>query len=326
MKYHGRRSEAGIAAITAILVVAIAALLAVDLAWQVNLNMRRTEVSLARNQAIQVALGAELLAKAALRRDFEEDSKNKARRDDPEELWNTDITYPVDGGGAVRGKLSGMQGRFNLNNLIRNDKKNQASFDQFVRLLEILGLDPNLAPKVLDWIDPNQQEEFSGAEDNTYTGKTPPYRTANTFFTTTSELLAVDGFLDPENPENNPYDVLERYVAALPPDTRINVNTAEEAVLTSLADAGPISSADPFIRNRPYCGILVGSGTCAAFMDDANNLVTPEFANQFLDVATNYFQLKVLVTLGTHRLTMYSLLYRDETGIVNTRLRYFDTK
>ena len=39
-------------------------------------------------------------------------------------------------------------------------------------------------------------EEIGGAEDGVYTSRTPPYRTANTWFTTTTELMAVDGVID----------------------------------------------------------------------------------------------------------------------------------
>ena len=61
-------------------------------------------------------------------------------------------------------------------------------------------------------------------------------------------------------------------------------------------------------------------------MADAGDLIDADFANKFLDVGSNFFQLKVLVTLGTTQFTMYSLLYRDSNGLVTTKLRYFDTK
>ena len=59
---------------------------------------------------------------------------------------------------------------------------------------------------------------------------------------------------------------------------------------------------------------------------DAKDIVDDAFITNHLDVISSYFQLKVLVTLGTAQLTMYSLLYRDANGVVTTSLRYFDTK
>ena len=63
---YGLRQR-GIAALTAILVVALASILAVELAWEVNLDIRRTENMLLRDQARQIALGAEIMAIDELR-------------------------------------------------------------------------------------------------------------------------------------------------------------------------------------------------------------------------------------------------------------------
>jgi general secretion pathway protein K len=327
--------QRGIAAITAILVVALASILAVELAWELNLDIRRTENMLLRDQARQIALGAELMAADELRKDYEKDAENDLFCDDLTERWNTDLTFPVDGG-AVRGKLSGMQGRFNLNNLIdaANKEDDPETFNQFKRLLTALELDTEIAPKVLDWIDPNQIAEFGGAEDGVYTAKSPPYLTANTWFTTTTELLAIDGFVDPAEPDPSIFKLLERYVAALPSGTKINVNTAEDPVLASFAESASLATAERLRANRPYCQLWdepnAAGASGVSFWDDAKDIIGDEnqaFVTENLEIATEYFQLKVAVTLGTTQLTMYSLMHRDPVqGLVTTRLRYFDTK
>jgi general secretion pathway protein K len=317
--------QRGIAAITAILVVAMATILAVNLAWELNLDIRRTQNLLLRTQARQFALGAELIAADALRRDFEKDQEDETFCDYAGESWDTELTLPFEGG-TVQGRLTDMQGRFNLNNLIEDGQKNPVAIDHFQRLLDVLGLDPDIAPKVLDWIDPDQIAELGGAEDGVYTSRDPPYRTADTWLTTTTELLAIDGLIDPDSSDDSAFRTLERYVAALPPGQKINVNTAEDAVLLSLSTNPGSTSAAALRANREYCEILTGGPDSAAFMDDADGVVDVDFANTQLTVQTNYFQLKVLVTLGTMQLTMYSLLYRDAGGVVTTSLRYFDTK
>ena len=320
--------QRGIAALTALLVVALATILAADLAWELHLDIRRSESALLRNQARQFALGAEIMAADALRQDYKKDEEENAFCDHSGERWATELTLPFEGG-TVRGSLTSLQGRFHLNNLAATGRKDVQVFEQFERLLDTLGLDVGLAPKVLDWIDPDQSEVLGGAEDSVYTSRQPPYRTANTWFTTTTELLAVDGMLDLEESNDEVFRLLERYVSALPPNdgqpARINVNTAEGPVLISLCTDGATSCAETLKANRPYCTLLTGTGD-SAFMDDAEGLVDPVFANEYLDVVTNFFQLKVLVTLGTTRLTMYSLLHRDSDGLVTTSLRFFDTK
>jgi general secretion pathway protein K len=318
----GRQS--GIAAVTALLVVALATMLAADLAWELHLDIRRSESLLLRNQAKQFALGAEIMAMEALSQDFEDDKEANEFCDYPGEGWDTEMSLPFEGG-TVRGQISDQQGRFNLNNLAPTGKKDPRAYQQFELLLETLDLGRELAPRVLDWIDPDQAEEFGGAEDNAYTSMTPPYRAANTWFTTTSELLAVQGVIDPEEPNGDRFELLERYVSALPPGEKTNVNSAEDPVLLSFAINTGSVDAETLRANRPYCNLLTGSGN-GAFMDDADGIVEPDFANDFLEVSSNFFQLKVLVTLGSMEDTMYSLLHRDSNGAVTTSLRYFDTK
>jgi len=317
--------QRGIAMVTALLVVALATILAAELAWEVHVDIQRSQSMMLRNQAIQFALGAELMAADGLRKDFEADAENNQHCDYPGEGWNEEITLPFEGG-TVRGKITDLQGRFNLNNLLRNGTKDQQAVDFFTRLLELLQLDRDLAMRVLDWIDPDQVEEFGGAEDGTYTGQIPPYRTANTWLTTTTELMAVDGFIDPLAPTRDKYRLLERYVAALPSGQKINVNSAEDPVLLAFSSDSGTRDAAALRANRPYCSLLVAEGTGNSFMADAQGVVDENFANEYLDVGSSFFQLKVLVTLGTSQLTMYSLIYRDSNGLVTTRLRYFDTK
>jgi len=324
---HPPKQQRGIAAITALLVVAIATILAAELAWDLHVDIQRTESMLLRNQAIQFAIGAELMAADGLRKDYESDAEDNQHCDYPGEGWDEEITLPFEGG-TVRGKITDLQGRFNLNNLLVNGVKNQEAVDFFGRLLQQVELDPGLATKVLDWIDPDQAEEFGGAEDGAYTLQTPPYRTANTWFTTTTELMAVDGFIDPLAPENekDKFRLLERYVAALPSGQKINVNSAEDVLLLAMSKDSGSRDAAPLRANRPYCDLLAADGTEGSFMADAKDVIDENFANGYLDVGTSFYQLKALVTLGTTQLTMYSLLYRDSNGLVTTKLRYFDTK
>jgi general secretion pathway protein K len=318
--------QQGIAAITAVLVVALATILAVNLAWELNLDIRRTEVLLQHTQARQFAIGAEMIAANALQTDFENDLEDEAECDYPGEEWDTELTLPFEGG-SVRARLTDMQGRFNLNNLILNGARNDEAYSQFSRLLNILDLDQDIAAKVLDWIDPDQIPELGGAEDGVYTSKIPPYRTANTWFTTTTELLAIDGVIDPDDPNSEVFETLERYVAALPPEQKINVNTAEDPVLLSFSTNPGSTDAERLKANRHYCEIgNAAEDESSGFRADAKDIVDDKFITNNLDVRSNYFQLKVLVTLGTAQLTMYSLLFRDANGVVKTSLRYFDTK
>lgn len=159
-----RSRQKGIAAITAMLVVTIAAVLAVELAWQTNLDLRRTEGLIAWEQAHQFALGAEALAAKVLREDLERSTAEPV--DWLGEDWARPTAFNLDQGGMTGG-LVDLQGRFNLNNLVRRDgSRDDLVYQQFQRLLAALDLDPALADAVVDWIDPDTTAEFSGAEDD----------------------------------------------------------------------------------------------------------------------------------------------------------------
>src|SRR5690606_28766512 len=108
------RRDRGVALVTAMLISALAALVASDMAWDNALEVRRTTVLLQRDQAVQVALGAESWARLILSQDA-----NDTPTDHLGEIWAQELPpLPIDGGGEVFGSLEDLEGRFNINNLI----------------------------------------------------------------------------------------------------------------------------------------------------------------------------------------------------------------
>jgi len=299
------QSQRGIAVITAILVVAIGTVIAVNLMWQATLDIRRTEAALAADQGLLLVQGAEAWAADILRQD-QVDSPNS---DNLSEVWAIDLPpLPVEGG-TITGRLEDLQGRFNLNNLVNEDgSENELARRQFERLLGLLEIDPTLAGAVVDWLDPDSEQRFpNGGEDVTYAGSEPPYRTANSMITSTSELMAVTGF------DRETYTRLAPYVAALPIGTKLNVNTASNVVLASLSDDIDPATADSLINERAG----------ADFPDiDATfeGLVEPEVL-QTIDGVSAHFLLTATVTLGTNQLTMRAVLQRDPSGLTRALFR-----
>lgn len=318
MRPSPRARQHGIAALTAILVVAIATVLAVNLLWQTSVDLRRTETLLLQDQARQYNLGGEEFAKFGLGEDFRDDGSNG--NDTLQENWAKPLSFDVESG-KLEGFLVDQQGLFNLNSLIGPDGKRIAeSADQFQRLLTLLDLDrpldsgtaASLVEATIDWIDPDQSPELNGAEDDRYTSRQPPYRPANFWFTSTSELLAIEGY----TPEI--YVALQPHVSALPPQAdgargRLNVNTATDLVLASLLpNLGP-TDVEPFL-NGAY-------EQEADFLEDfpGGEQIPPNT----LAVRSDWFLLTVTASIGTAQSTMYSLLQRNGE-VVRTRLRTFD--
>lgn len=325
--------QRGIAVLTAMLVVAIATILAVELLWGTSLDLRRAQNMLERDQAIQIARGMEILAAELLRDDAE-----NSDFDNLNERWAEEYGFPFEGGNVV-GRLDDMQGRFNLNSLInREGNRDERAAAQFRRLIERAGaeiddVDPaGIVDAVVDWLDPNQLPDgIGGAEDGVYTNRTPPHRAANFWMTSPSELLAVAG-MTPDL-----YDALAQLLSALPPGaevTAININTASAEVLRSLSEEVSDSDIETWLESRD----LSPFETVEEFQDTAANVFPTEDPDNIeeakaaaaakpvdLTVNSDWFVLTAVVSIGTTRLSMYSLLDRSNQGNVAARLRAFDT-
>lgn len=312
--------QRGVALITAILVVALATILAVNVGFNGYLDQRRTATTFAIDQAFEVALGGEAWAADTLRRDGQRSNKT----DDFTEEWATPIPpIPIEGG-VFEGYLEDMQGRFNLNSLVTPAGNgfvvNQDAVERFARLLEFLNLEPKWANIIADWIDSDTSEGFpDGAEDPTYTGLDPPYRTANMPITRTSELLAIADF------GLERYRRLEPFVTALPIGTPINLCTASPELLDALVEGrreftlAPENTAE--LRKE----------RCYPDKEEFENPISAEARQKLnegnvIDVKSSYYRATIWVTLGSTRFTLYSLLYRDNgTKLVRPILRSHGT-
>ena len=302
---NSRRQQRGVALITAVLVVAIGTMIAVNLMWEGTLDLRRAESALAADQGLLYVQGAEAWAADILRQDL----VDSPDADHLGEQWAIELPpLPVDGG-TITGRLEDLQARFNLNNLVGADgMEDQLARSQFERLLNHLEIDPGLAGAVVDWLDPDTELRFpTGGEDVVYTSQDPPYRTANSMITSTSELMAIAGF------DRDTYRRLAPYVTVLPRGTKLNVNTASDVVLASLSDNLDLATAAALVEERANEEFLDIDSTFAG-------LVEPDTLQE-IDGVSEHFLLTATVTLGSNQLTMRSVLQRDRSGITRALFR-----
>jgi general secretion pathway protein K len=313
-------SQRGVALITAVLIVALATILAVNVGFRSFLDQRRTATGFALDEAFEVALGGEAWAADSLRRD----AQQSGQRDDFTEEWATPIPpIPIDGGGEFEGLLEDMQGRFNLNNLVMLDGGrlvvDPEALERFTRLLQLLELEEQWAGIIADWIDSDANEGFPhGAEDSTYTSLSPAYRTANMPVTRVSELLSLPDF------GLERYRRLEPFVTALPVGSTINLCTAPPQLLDALLGAQSFS-LDPdnvlqtrkercFPEKQEFLRSFTGSPTERESLD------------RIVGERSSYFRASVWVTIGAARFTLYSLLHRTAgTNLVRPIQRSYGT-
>lgn len=301
-----RSRQRGVALITALLVVALATIAAVAMTRDQGLAVRRAENLRNAEQAWQYALGLEAFARKRLH----EDLARGDRKDTRNEPWASPLPpLPVDNG-QLTGRLEDLDGRFNVNTLLGSAGPGIQA-ERFRRLLEVLGLDPAVAPALADWLDPDIEARADGAEDYRYTGMSPGYRAGNRALVHPSELRLVLGV------DANAWERLEPHVTALPStDTAINVNTATEAVLRSLAEGISAEEARSLARAGRS-----GFASVDEFLD-SEPLADLEVERSGLGVESRYFKSLGVVQLGDDVFRFHSLIRRMPRGGMPVLMRW----
>jgi general secretion pathway protein K len=299
------RRQRGVALLIALVVVALATILATRIGTDSALNQRRAGYLFVHEQAMQVALGAEVWAQEVLAQQFNQPPSHISL----DQAWATPLPpLPIDGGTIV-GALEDMQGRFNLNNLIDpktggKSADTQIYFDQFQRLLASLQLEPKWASLLLDWIDfDNLATLPDGAEDGEYMSQVPPYLAANLPITSTSELLSLPGF------GIERYRKLAPYVSALPVGTPLNLCTAPGLVLASLsANMGyDFSRGTEQLTNNRQQGCFPTPTDLQKDMASAPQDFAAYQKAGYLGQTSKYFRSTVIVSIGTTEFSLYTL-------------------
>ncbi len=289
--------QRGIAIITAVAVAALVAAIAGAMAFRHSLWLRQVENQHDLIQARGVARAAVNLSRLTLRGDARENNYDAAN-----EAWAIPIpNLPVEQGSAG-GAIYDAQGRFNLNNLLRDGAVSEPDLRAFKTLLEGEGLSPDLANAVLDWLDADSETRYpGGAEDREYLAETPARRTANRLLFDLDELRQVRGFTA-ESVER-----LRPLLIALPRTSKINVNFAPAAVMAALLPGLDKSQADALVRER----VTAPFQTIDAFRDALPESVRNENLPNVADVRSEYFLSEVDARFGRVTIAYRALLERN---------------
>lgn len=294
--------QKGVALITALLIVALAAVISVELSTRLQLDIRRSGNVIAGDQALLYLKHAEYYARRTLKEDRLDNN-----HDSLDEDWAIELPpFPVEGG-SVLGRLTDLQGCFNLNSLLQNDQPNALAQQRFNRLMQRLPSPPgtDLSQAIIDWIDANPDTTLpDGAEDGYYLNLERPYRSAGQPLRSPSELRLIKGFADGTVIQQS-----ENLLCAFGLPADINVNTAPAEVLESLAANISAAMVADIIAQRE----TNPSKTMQEFLSD-NNLSTVITDTAGLSVSSDYFLLESEARIGQARTLMYSIIQRANNG------------
>lgn len=301
---HWHCKQSGLALVTVVLVVAIASSIAAFMSLNQQLWFRQTGNTMDRGQAENIYRGAIDFATIVLERDAANNS-----RDDRQEIWSKTVTtFPVESG-MVSIAIHDAQGRFNLNNVVKNGQPSGADIGILRRLFAYLDINQSLVEPLVDWIDTDSQTRPGGAEDSEYLSGNIPYRTANQSLTDLEELRNIQGFTPAIIAK------LQGVVTVVPAYTSININTAPPAVLGALFVNMPLSTAKSLFKTLASSPITN--------VADIDKLVDSNYklVNAKIGTKTNYFLVYLGVSAGRYRDHTRTLIYRPDSGLASEVIR-----
>lgn len=293
---NGLRQQAGVAIITAVVIAGLVAAIAAFMGWQYQLWLRQVENQHDLAQARIVAYGAINLARHTLQSDARNNGYDHAG-----EPWAIPIPrLPVERGFAG-GTLTDVQGRFNLNNLMRGNSVSEVDVASLRQLLRQLSLNEDLANALVDWIDGDSEVRYpGGAEDMDYLGQDPPYRAANQKLTDLASLERIKGFT------LEIVAKLQPWVVVLPEPTPVNLNFAPAEVISSVLPGITLAEAQSLVQHR--------QNSPFTSLEDVRQLLSSAQGNAIdssrVSVSSQYFQIDATAQFGRVNVAYRALLER----------------
>lgn len=293
--------QRGIAIITALLVVMLAATVASYLLAQQAEALTRVERATERAQLGLHATTTLEWARSAL----VVQQKNSTYVSLSQPWAQGLVARPIDTAIAT-GLLRDAQSKFNINNLIGADgKRREPDVEAFARLLKILQFDPNLATAIVDWIDRDDEVSTPGGAENNYYWLQAGYGAANRPISQIEELLRVKGVDDAT------FRKLTPFITALPTvngeRTRVNINTTSVELLEALL---PDVSAEYLIetirvRELPFID--------SKDIKERRKQLPAANVDLFLDTKSRYFEAALAIT-GQHSQIRQAAMLQLQSG------------
>jgi len=320
----------GVALITVMLVVALAAILATQMTARLQLQLQRTANIEENQQAYWFAMGAEAFAKRILIMSFDgEDNVTHLGQ-----FWaQGENSYPVDYGN-ITGEITDLQSCFNLNALRSTQSTSPTTattattattgsgnlaVEALERLILAINIDnisefeaKDMVDALTDWLDADDLvTNNGGAEDSEYSSKEYPYLPANNYLGSLNELRVVEHFT------LNVIDKLKPYVCVIPNTNlhNINVNTikAEHVeLLTAVLDITQ-SVAEEIISGRGDEGYQDISDV---FVSSELSQLTDEQKEQLV-IDSEYFTLKTKTTFNNSYFFLSSIMKIENNNQIN---------
>ncbi|MEG0066581.1 MAG: type II secretion system minor pseudopilin GspK [Pseudomonas sp.] len=295
--------QQGMAIISALLIAAVVAVIAAGMLTRQSVATRALEADQHRVQGRWVVQGGLEISRQLLW---------DARQRDPltrlDQPWAQRLVAQ-----GFEGRLEDEQGKFNLRNLVANERVDEAQIQAFGRLCELIGISAGLSqrisqrviasyPRLLNPQIANNTNNFDSGRATSPSASRKPENPKLLMLRNLEDLRSVEGVNDAV------ISKLAPYLTVIPATTWINGNTATAPVLAAYVPGLSLERAQALINERDAGRWFINRG------DFVNRLRMPnlELTSVKVGITSDWFRLRGEARREQRRVSLDALLHRSQ--------------
>ncbi|MCM8741376.1 type II secretion system minor pseudopilin GspK [Pseudomonas koreensis] len=303
---NSQSNQQGMAIISALLIAAVVAVIAAGMLTRQGVSTRALEADQQRVQGRWLLHGGLEISRQLLW---------DARQRDPltrlDQPWAQRLRAQ-----GFEGRLEDEQGKFNLRNLVANERVDEAQVQAFQRLCELIGISAGLSQRISQRVIGSypyllnpQIVENTASKNGFDSGRaTSPNASRKPQSPKLPMLRSVDDLRSVEGVNDAVIGKLAPYLTVIPATTWLNGNTATAPVLAAYVPGLSLERAQALINERDAGRWFINRG------DFVNRLRMPnlELTSVKVGITSDWFRLRGEARREQRRVSLDALLHRSE--------------
>ena len=303
---NSQSNQQGMAIISALLIAAVVAVIAAGMLTRQSVSTRALEADQQRVQGRWVLHGGLEISRQLLW---------DARQRDPLTRLDQPWAQRLNAQG-FEGRLEDEQGKFNLRNLVANERVDEAQVQAFQRLCALIGISAGLSQRISQRVigsypyllNPQIAENTTSKNAFDSGRATSPNASRKPQHPKLPMLRSVDDLRSVEGVNDAVIGKLAPYLTVIPATTWLNGNTATAPVLAAYVPGLSLERAQALINERDAGRWFINRG------DFVNRLRMPnlELTSVKVGITSDWFRLRGEARRDQRRVSLDALLHRSE--------------